>query len=490
MPVARYLAIAAMPLSCGAPVALAATPDELEQLVRQQAEEIRLLRTRLEAVEARQTHDARAEPQSAQLPDPAKPVAVAAPPPFDPAPHIVLPGPADLTIAQAKAANPAGLTTDWGAGAPLLRSADGQFTFKPRGRILIDASTTMGSNFAARNLTTTGARALRMGIEGGVGPHLFYQFEVDYATNGVDLVTAFAGWRNHIAGTSMEYDVRIGHLFNDRSFEGGTRSDMTPFLDRNTVATSIIPQRAFYGVGIQPRLFGPDWHMSFTLTGDRVDGAQAASDSRTVIVRGHWNPVRWNRGLVHLGAWGFDEDLSPTSGTLTRSAAIGGRFNDALRISTGALTGGTGDTGYGLELGGYTDPLWVMGEWGQRHARIRDASDFVTRAWSLSGGWFLTGELPPYNPRTGNMAQPKVQRSLLHGGPGAIELVARYEHLAFDGLSAGGQGWAATGGANWYLNNFVRVMFNLIHWETDNRSGLFIGEDNGQTATVRVSVSF
>lgn len=488
MPLARYAAVMVALYGCVPVQAGATATPALEETVRQQAEEIRLLRARLDALEARAAPVAQAAnpPPAVTAPSPVQ----TAPAGADPFPNIVTPGPADLSLAQAKAANPAGLTTDWNSGAPLLRSADGRFTFKPRGRILMDASTTMGSGYADRNMTTTGGRALRMGIEGGAGPHLFYQFEVDYANNGVDLVTAFLGWRNRIAGTAMEYDVRVGHLFNDRSFEGGTRSDMTPFLDRNTVATSIIPQRAFYGVGIQPRLFGPNWHLSFTLTGDRVDGTQAASDSRTVMVRGHWNPFKTGRALIHLGAWMFDEHLSGTAGILTRNAAIGGRFNDALRISTGALTGGTGDTGYGLEAGGYSGPLWLMGEWGQRQARTRQGDTLDTRAMSISGGWFLTGELPPYNPRTGNMAQPKVRHSILDDGTGAIELVARYEQLSFDGLPTGGSGWAATVGTNWYLTNLVRVMFNLIHWHTDNRSGVFTGKDDGQTATARVSVSF
>jgi phosphate-selective porin OprO/OprP len=32
---------------------------------------------------------------------------------------------------------------------------------------------------------------------------------------------------------------------------------------------------------------------------------------------------------------------------LTRNTVIGGRFNGALRLSTGTLIGGTGTTGYG-----------------------------------------------------------------------------------------------------------------------------------------------
>ncbi len=470
--------------------ALAQSAPDLAEIVRQQAAEIAALRARLDRLEVQQA----AVPAPASAPllaqaTPAPRVPSIAMTPF--APQIVSPGPADRSVATARAvaANPAGLTTEWGAGAPVFHSADGVFTFKPRGRILVDVGTTLGSKYDARNITTTGMRALRLGIEGGVGPHFFYQFESDFSENQVDVVTAFLGWRNRIGG--LDYDVRAGHLFNDRGFEGGTGSDSTPFLERTAVATAIIPQRGFYGIGVQGRLFGPDWHASVAVTGDRVDGVNTTSDSRTVIARAHWNPVKTDDTVLHLGVWGFDEELATGAGTMTRNTVIGGRFNGALRVSTGPLLGGTGDTGYGAELGGYAKSLWVMGEIGHRDARLDGGRrDAKSDAWSVSGGYFLTGELPPYNPRTGNFAQPKVLKPTFDGGPGAIELTARYENLDFSDLLLGGDGWAATAGANWYLNSFMRFQFNVIQWHTDNRSGAFTGGDDGQTVSGRVGVTF
>jgi phosphate-selective porin OprO/OprP len=372
----------------------------------------------------------------------------------------------------------------------VFHSADGVFTFKPRGRILTDVSTTLGSKYDGRNITTTGMRALRLGIEGGVGTHFFYQFETDFSENEVDIVTAFMGWRNGIR-PGLDYDVRVGHLFNDRSFEGSTGSDSTPFLERTTVATAIIPQRGFYGIGAMPRLFWKTGHASLTVTGDRIDGAQNVSDGRTVLARAHWNPVKGDRGLLHVGLWGFDEHLAIGADTLTRNTVIGGRFNGALRVSTGPLTGGTGTTGYGAELGGYAGPFWVMGEAGERHARLDGGRpDLVTRAWSLSGGWFVTGDLPPYNPRLGSFGQPRVLSPIFEGGPGAIELTTRYENLEHDDLLTGGRGWAATLGVNWYLNSFTRIQVNGIHWHTDNLVGAYVGDDDGETLSARFAVTF
>lgn len=484
---------------CAALALIAATPAlaqapsnaDLADLVRAQAAEIAMLKARLDKLEgptaATVAPEAMAAPQMAQQQATSPPMIVS---PF--APQIVPPGPADIDVAQARAiaAAEVGLKTEWGAGLPVFRSADGIFTYKPRGRILVDVSSTMGSRYGGRNTTTTGMRALRLGLEGGVGPHFFYQFETDFSENEVDIVTAFMGWRNKIS-TNVDYDVRVGHLFNDRAFEGSTGSDSTPFLERGTVSTAIIPQRGFYGIGIMGRMFGPNWHASVAVTGDRVDGQQATNDSRTVSARAHWNPVKTDKTLLHLGAWGFDEALSNAATVLTRSTVIGGRFNGAVRVSTGDLLGGRSTTGYGVELGGYSGGLWVMGEAGQRIARL-DAGrpDFQSKAWSVSTGFFLTGELPPYNPRLGSFGQPNVLDPVLDGGTGAIELTARYENLDYTDLALGGEGWAATVGVNWYLNSFTRFQLNGIQWHSDNRAGTYTGSDDGQTISARVGVTF
>ncbi|MFD1951214.1 OprO/OprP family phosphate-selective porin [Sphingomonas arantia] len=476
---------------------LAQTPDaaELARLVQAQAAQIATLQARLDRLEGQQAAAAAAPvPVPAAQAAPTQ-VAQATPEqrrtvPF--APQLAPPGPAERNVAQAIAAreNPSGVTTEWGSGLPVFHSADGVYTFKPRGRILADVSSSFGSKSDGRNLTTTGMRALRLGLEGGVGTHFFYQMEADFSENEVDVVTAFMGWRNRIS-PGLEYDVRAGHLFNDRGFEGSTGSDSTPFLERTTVATAIIPQRGFYGIGIMPRLFWKTGHASLTVTGDRVDGTQTVSDGRTFLARAHWNPIKTDNAVLHLGAWGFDESLSPAATTLTRNTVIGGRFNGALRVSTGPLLGGRGTTGYGLELGGYRGPVWIMAEAGRRDAQLDGGRpDFTSKAWSVSGGFFITGDLPPYNPRLGAFGQPKVKRPTFDGGPGAIELTARYEDLDQTDLLTGGRGWAATVGVNWYLNSFTRLQLNGIHWYTNNRTGDYTGGDEGETLSARVAVTF
>ena len=118
-------------------------------------------------------------------------------------------------------------------------------------------------------------------MEGGAGSHFFYQFENDFADNVSDVGTAFVGWRDTVGDVS--YDVRFGNMFNDRSFEGSSGSDAPSFLERNVVATAIIPQRGFYGISIMPRVFWKSGHASITLSGDRL--ARTGTRSRRIAPR-------------------------------------------------------------------------------------------------------------------------------------------------------------------------------------------------------------
>ena len=43
---------------------------------------------------------------------------------------------------------------------------------------------------------------------------------------------------------------------------------------------------------------------------------------------------------------------------------------------------------------------------------------------------------------------------------------------------------------SWYLNDFSRVMLDVVRWETDNRSGAYRGEDRGTTFNARFQLAF
>ena len=167
--------------------------------------------------------------------------------PGTPNPSVAAPAPASSAV-LVKAAGGNGLTVDWSEGAPKFVSPGG-FTFRPRGRVLIDAQTTTGSRYDPRNITTTGTRALRLGVEGTYGPNVFYQFEADFADAGTEVTSAYFGWRQKLS-SDITTEVSLGSRLTERGIDGSTGSDQTPFLERNAVGVGLIPLKGFFGLGV------------------------------------------------------------------------------------------------------------------------------------------------------------------------------------------------------------------------------------------------
>ena len=92
-------------------------------------------------------------------------------------------------------------------------------------------------------------------------------------------------------------------------------------------------------------------------------------------------------------------------------------------------------------------------------------TDIDHAAWQVAASWVITGERA-----TGRGVRPGVNFDPERGTFGAVQLAARYHALRVDrevfarGLAAPGASRTAeafTAGANWYLNPFVKWVFNI-----------------------------
>ena len=158
----------------------------------------------------------------------------------------------------------------------------------------------------------------------------------------------------------------------------------------------------------------------------------------------------------------------------------------------------------GLEFDWTPGPFGVRGEWIQsREDRLgqglgnRDLSDFLGTGWYVYGTWIVTGQ-----DKDDNIS---MRRSVLHGGPGAIELALRYEQLSFGSASSEGlpernpraehllenrdRIWTA--GVNWYVMPHVKVVTNAIHedFEDPARTPLS-GETSFWSGVLRLQIVF
>ena len=153
---------------------------------------------------------------------------------------------------------------------------------------------------------------MRLGGEGRA-QQLSWVLEADFADNNPEVMSAYVTWSGHIK--KRLFDLTAGNKFNDRSFDGITGSAKTVFLDRDLVATAILPVKGWYGLGVASKIFGKNWHLAAQISGDNVNSTnmtQNLRDDLTYTVRAHWILWRNENALVHLGAWGFYEDVKPT----------------------------------------------------------------------------------------------------------------------------------------------------------------------------------
>lgn len=426
-----------------------------------QAAEIRLLKARLEALEAK----------AAGAASPAAPPVV------------------QLPVETAQTAKPTSpnVTVNW-EPTPEFVSADGRFRFKPRGRAYFDGSWTGGSEHADRNISGTEARALWMGFEGQID-RFNYILSVDVANGEAAIRSAYIAWRSRTPVGEVE--ITLGNRLNEKGLEGSSSSEGTPFMERNAVALAVSPQKGLYSLGVGAKLFGDGWHLAAQVAGDDINNNPGTSrDTVTTMVRGHWNPVRTETGAVHLAAWSFHEAFSGGVARANRNSYWGGgHFNDNLMTPMGGLDDPSESIAWGLELGATSGPGWAFAEYGRRRIEARPISGAV-EAWTLSAGWSLTGDRPGYSRRAGTWVRTAPDRPLSEGGIGAVELVGRLQRLDNTDIPLGGRGEEVTLGVNWKLEEWLRLMLDATLWRTETPAGAYAGKDAGQALNGRLQVSF
>jgi phosphate-selective porin len=158
----------------------------------------------------------------------------------------------------------------------------------------------------------------------------------------------------------------------------------------------------------------------------------------------------------------------------------------------------------GLELDWTPGPYGLRAEWirtseDRQGQGIGNAnlSDFVGTGWYVYGSWIVTGQ-----DKDDNIS---MRRSVLRGGPGAIEVVARYGVLGFGSASEEGEPqrnpraehlmknsdriW--TTGVNWYVMPHVKVVGNAIHESfTDPERTPQAGASSFWSGVLRLQVAF
>ncbi len=106
----------------------------------------------------------------------------------------------------------------------------------------------------------------------------------------------------------------------------------------------------------------------------------------------------------------------------------------------------------------------------ERLGIIAENRVFVATGYYAFVSYFLTGEHRPY--KNGSFGRVKPKNTIENKGFGAVEILARYSVLdtsdsnaqtTFGERETNGTTKDITFGVNWYLNPYVRVMYNFVN---------------------------
>lgn len=259
-----------------------------------------------------------------------------------------------------------------------------------------------------------------------------------------------------------------------------------PMQERAAVSDALLPSR---NVGAM---------FSGTFPGDRAtfaggvfnnwldkDQPGSAKDNSTQFVgRLTWVPLvsENESSLLHLGA-GARHSNAKEPGFLRTEP----EFNNAPDyVETDLLSLDAVDT-YSLEASLRSGPFWLHSEYLRMDLDADDYGDPTVDGYHLTASWVLTGEVRPYNWRTGLFKGIPIAATVNQNGWGAWEIGARFSHL--DMSEAPGPSGSDAGeldiwslGVNWWLSPYFNVNINYRYITLDR----FGEEGNSQGMNARI----
>ncbi|MEE8258922.1 MAG: porin, partial [Sphingomonadales bacterium] len=136
------------------------------------------------------------------------------------------------------------LKVDW-TTVPVLKSADGKFSIKLRGRAFWDNAWVNDSDNTL-NLNATQFRTARIGVDGQIGSDLSFRFEADFAHKTVNYKDITIQWKGPLT-------VKGGHMKFAVPMENSSSGRFVPLMEQGGFNNA-------FGFGRQFGISSPDLH--------------------------------------------------------------------------------------------------------------------------------------------------------------------------------------------------------------------------------------
>jgi len=272
-------------------------------------------------------------------------------------------------------------------------------------------------------------------------------------------------WRLDIP---LEWDMTlaVGKQKEPISMERNMGLIYLPWQERSAVNDAMLPSRnigaVLSGGALEERM---SWALG--MFNDWLDSGQSYNESDTQFisrVTGLAYLSEDETRLVHLGLGARYSDAKEGLRYFARP-----EFNPSpIFVDTGTFDADNSMT-YNLEAAWRSGPLWISGEYILNDVDSSSAGDPTFKGYQVSASYILTGEMRPYNKRSGVFSPVPVSKSVNKEGWGALELATRFSSLDLtDGGVDGGQMDIYSLGLNWWLTRTASFGINYRHIEQDH----------------------
>jgi phosphate-selective porin OprO/OprP len=344
-------------------------------------------------------------------------------------------------------------------GAPEIRTADG-WSFKPRGRMQVDVASidAPAGVTGARGGVGTEFRRIYLGFDGKIPGGFSYRAEADIANSGVELADVYLTYG------PGPFSVTAGQIKPFWSLDELTSDLFNSFNERAAFTQAFNFKRR---VGLSGQYKGKAFLLQGGIFGDNAnDLLSDTNNSVSFDGRVVWMP-KWGDTQLHLGGSAHWRNINDAPGGLSYAARPFIHTTDARIVSTGAFTVSS-ERGLGLEGAALRGPFHAAGEAYWHTARRPTFADPTFFGGYAEVGYVLTrGDSRGYKDGAFDRLSPK--RPITEGGPGAIEINARYDHLDLnDAGIVGGRQRTLGVSLVWAPISYVRLTANYGHLMVDD----------------------
>ena len=397
------------------------------------AEEAAALRAELAALKA-QVNTLEARLDAAEAQQPAAPASAPAP----------VSAPATPSVTAKPATEIA-----W-KGAPEIKTAD-SWSFKPRGRMQLEVSCFVSPAGVSDTLGGVGTefRRLFVCVEGKFPGGFGYRAEVDLANNSVDLTDVYMTY-----GTGP-LTITAGQHKPFWSLDELTSDLFTTMMERAAFTQAFGFERR---VGLSGQYKGKALLVQGGVFGDNANDLLADSNNAVSFDgRVIWMP-KFGNAQLHLGGSGHWRNINDAPAVRYAPRPFIHTTNSRI-VDTGTFAASS-ERGLGLEAAAMVGPFHVASEGFWQTARRPGFADPTFFGGYAEVGYVLTrGDARIYKDGAFDRLAPS--RPINAGGPGAIEINARYDYLDLnDAGIVGGKQKTIGVSLVWAPISYVRLIAN------------------------------